>query len=141
MVVHRLSSFINNLEEGRVPQGMRFFSMYNTIKYYLRIEIINTINVAKAIIKDNASYTLMLITSLSRGKPNTSNYLMYGSSMYVLIAKNLLTICHIQWPGGSCVFRSYDQNGEYICIISYNYIITCPSDINVLYIEEHKFIY
>lgn len=79
MVVHRLSSFINNLEEGRVPQGMRFFSMYNTIKYYLRIEIINTINVANAIIKDNASYTLMLITSLSRGKPNTSNYLMYDS--------------------------------------------------------------
>lgn len=27
MVVHRLSSFINNLEEGRVPQGMRFFSL------------------------------------------------------------------------------------------------------------------
>lgn len=27
MVVHRLSSFINNLEEGRVSQGMRFFSL------------------------------------------------------------------------------------------------------------------
>ena len=61
-------------EEGRVPQGMRFFSLYTT--YYLRTEIINTINVAKAIINDNASYTLMLITSLPRGKPNTSNYLI-----------------------------------------------------------------
>lgn len=37
MVVHRLSSFINNLEEGRVPQGMRFFSLHLTD--YLRIEI------------------------------------------------------------------------------------------------------
>ena len=52
---------------------MRFFFI---TFYYLRIEIINTINVAKAIIKDNASYTLMLITSLPRGKPNTSNYLI-----------------------------------------------------------------
>lgn len=144
MVVHRLSSFINNLEEGRVPQGMRFFSMYNTIKYYLRIEIINTINVANAIIKDNASYTLMLITSLSRGKPNTSNYLMYGSitnvcfdgkiqeppdHMSYTMARRFLCISFLR------------PNGEYICIISYNYIITCPSDINVLYIEEHKFIY
>ena len=51
-----------------------FFSLRFTD--YLRIEIINTTNVAKAIINDNASYTLMLITSLWRGKPNTSNYLM-----------------------------------------------------------------
>ena len=74
MVVHRLSSCDKKVEEGRVPQGMRFFSLYTT--YYLRTEIISTTNVAKAIINDNASYTLMLITSLPRGKPNTSNYLM-----------------------------------------------------------------
>ena len=75
MGVHRLSSLFLYLEEGRVPQGMRFFSLRFTD--YLRIEIINTTNVTKAIINDNASYTLMLITSLPRGKPNTSNYLMY----------------------------------------------------------------
>ena len=75
MGVHRLSSLFLYLEEGRVPQGMRLFSL--RVTNYLRIEIINTTNVAKAIINDNASYTLMLITSLSQGKPNTSNYLMY----------------------------------------------------------------
>ena len=74
MAEHRLSSY-DKVEEGRVPQGMRFFSL--RVTNYLRIEIINTTNVAKAIINDNASYTLMLITSLPRGKPNTSNYLMY----------------------------------------------------------------
>ena len=74
MAEHIGSPLCLKVEEGRVPQGMRFFSLHG---YYLRIEIINTINVAKAIINDNASYTLMLITSLPRGKPNTSNYLMY----------------------------------------------------------------
>ena len=56
---------------------MRFFSIYVRVNY-LRTEINSTTNVAKAIIKDNASYTLMLITSLSQGKPNTSNYLIYS---------------------------------------------------------------
>lgn len=56
---------------------MRFFSIYVRVNY-LRTEIISTTNVAKAIIKDNASYTLMLITSLSQGKPNTSNYLIHS---------------------------------------------------------------
>lgn len=72
MAAHRLSSILV-FEEGRVPQGMRFFSTY---KLFLLAEITSTISVAKAIIKDNASYTLMPITPLSRGKPNTSNYLM-----------------------------------------------------------------
>lgn len=105
MVVHRLSSFINNLEEGRVPQGMRFFSLRLTD--YLRIEIINTTNVAKAIIKDNASYTLMLITSLSRGKPNTSNYLMYGS------ITNVCSDCKIQEPPDH---MSYTMARRFLCI-------------------------
>ena len=77
MALHRLSLLYYKLEEGRVPQRYAVFSVI--LRYYLRIEIINTTNVAKAIINDNASYTLMLITSLPRGKPNTSNYLMYGS--------------------------------------------------------------
>ena len=71
MAEHRLSSILV-FEEGRVPQGMRFFSTY----YFLLAEIISTISIAKAIINDKASYTLMPITPLSRGKPNTSNYLM-----------------------------------------------------------------
>ena len=73
MATHRLSSMFL-LEEGRVPQGMRFFSVHKFISYLA--EITSTISVAKAIINDNASYTLMPITPLSRGKPNTSNYLM-----------------------------------------------------------------
>ena len=76
MAEHRLSSMLV-FEEGRVPQGMRFFQLTN---YFLLAEIISTISIAKAIINDKASYTLMPITPLSRGKPNTSNYLMRISS-------------------------------------------------------------
>ena len=55
----------------------RKYAVFFMLKVYRFVaEIISTIRVANAIINDNASYTLMLITSLSRGKPNTSNYLM-----------------------------------------------------------------
>lgn len=73
---------------------MRFFSIYVRVNY-LRTEIISTTNVAKAIIKDNASYTLMLITSLSQGKPNTSNYLIYS----------LANLC-----------SDYKKQGRYVCM-------------------------
>ena len=72
MVVHR-SPLWFMFEEGRVPRVRGFFHAKG---YRFVAEIISTIRVANAIINDNASYTLMLITSLSRGKPNTSNYLM-----------------------------------------------------------------
>ena len=75
MVVHRLSSCFLMLKKAVYRKVCGFFQLY--ITYYLRTEIISTTNVAKAIIKDNASYTLMLITSLSQGKPNTSNYLIH----------------------------------------------------------------
>ena len=74
MVVHRLSSVYLILKKAVHRKVCGFFQLYTT--YYLRTEIISTTNVANAIINDNASYTLMLITSLPRGKPNTSNYLM-----------------------------------------------------------------
>ena len=71
MVVHRLSSMNFIREEGRVPQVRGFFMLQ---AYRLVAEIISTTRVANAIISDNDSYTLMLITPLSRGKPNTSDY-------------------------------------------------------------------
>lgn len=74
MVVHRLSCFSIILKKAVYRKVCGFF--HYVLLDYLRIEIINTTNVAKAIINDNASYTLMLITPLPRGKPNTSNYLM-----------------------------------------------------------------
>lgn len=55
MVVHRLSSFINNLEEGRVPQGMRFFSLHLTD--YLRIEISSDGKIQEP--PDHVSYTMV----------------------------------------------------------------------------------
>ena len=76
MAEHRLSSIRIVLKKAVYRRVCGFFSLRLT---YLRTEIINTIHAAKAIINDNASYTLMLITSLPRGKPNTSNYLMHYS--------------------------------------------------------------
>ena len=58
----------------------REYAVFFMLKVYRFVaEIISTIRVANAIINDNASYTLMLITSLSRGKLNTSNYLITSS--------------------------------------------------------------
>ena len=64
MAAHRLSSLFYRLKKAVYRKVCVFF----VTSYYLRIEIINTTNVANAIINDNASYTLMLIISLSRGK-------------------------------------------------------------------------
>lgn len=67
MVVHRLSSVLFWLKKAVYRLGKRLF-FSSEIKNYLRTEITSTIRVANAIINDNVSYTLMLITSPSRGK-------------------------------------------------------------------------
>ncbi len=85
MGVQRFSLMFFRLKKA-VYRKVCVFSLYTT--YYLCIEIINTTNVAKAIINDNASYTLMLITSLSQEKPNTSNYLMIWFRKFIVELQN-----------------------------------------------------
>lgn len=59
------------------------------VRMSYRIEIINTTNVANAIINDNASYTLMLIISLSRGKLGfSSDALSFRLQTMIKVWKN-----------------------------------------------------
>ena len=65
-MLHIGSPEFNFFEEGRVLVT-RFFSCLN---YLLAHEIIATIRIPKAIIKDNTSKIFMSITCLYAGKPN-----------------------------------------------------------------------
>lgn len=81
------------------------------VRMSYRIEIINTTNVANAIINDNVSYTLMLIISLSRGK------LGFSSDALSFRLQTMIKV----WKNGSTTKKQFSRKHNIMQYIEKSY--------------------